>query len=152
MSETVPIGPDERDQVLREVALSLVDAAPSDWQEISLEFTSTVAVDGATLQVTRTSGEVAYPSVPGKAVDDLHDLRAAMREADKGSWFTARMKVLRPGKYVIDFDYDNEPPFDPPLQPSAYWVDFDYFPRSPEHTPDWLRTMLDQEKNSASNG
>jgi hypothetical protein len=146
MSDPTTLSPPEQEDVLREIATTLVANAPQGWQGLEFTFTSTVGIDGASFVATTSDGaKVVLPS-PTSAMRKFGDLRTGMYQDGKGSWFTARLVIHPPGRFQADFDYDNEPGFVPPLTASAYALDFDHFPRSPEHTPDWLRAALDAEK------
>jgi hypothetical protein len=71
-----------------------------------------------------------------------------MYEPRKGTWFGARFVIVRPGRYTVDFDYDNEPVFGHGLDfkpvPMTYVNDLKWFPRDEEHVPGWLRLQIEE--------
>ena len=81
---------------------------------------------------------------PSGVMQQMAELREGMYQEGKGSWFTANLVIKRPGRYSIDYDYDNQPDFFPPLNAHLYALDFDYFSRTPENTPAWLKRKLDK--------
>lgn len=116
--------------------------APAGWQQIRFAFYSTVGIDSGRFEVMAQDWSEVKLAPPMSAMDPLGDLRTEMYEEDRGSWFTARIVINRPGSCSIEYDYDGEPAFKPPLQADVYALDFEHFPRSEENTPDWLRQKL----------
>jgi len=117
-------------------------AAPPGWRRLTLVFRATVGIDSASLEMVCMDGTVRRLVPPGRAVRHMDELRAATYREDRGAWFTARLEVERSGRFNVEFDYENEPDFNPPLTASAYLLDLARFPRSEEHTPDWLKNKL----------
>jgi hypothetical protein len=144
-----PIGPDEQAEVIRGVGLELLAVAREGWQELELSFRSTVVVDTATLWCTGADGSRSRLMPPGGAMDALGKLRERMYVEDKGSWFTARMRIIPPGRFTVDYDYDGEPEFVPPLTPDTFVADLQHFPRAPEHIPSWLAEKLAEAEADA---
>lgn len=150
MSNPTPLSPPEQEEVLREIGGALVAAVPDEWQELELIFYSTVGIDGASFVVTKPDGTKDTRTSPTPAMRKFGELRSAMYEEEKGSWFTARLIIRPPGRFEVDYDYDSEPEFVPPLTAGAYALDFDYFPRSAENTPEWLREKLAEAAQSST--
>jgi hypothetical protein len=50
------------------------------------------------------------------------------------------------GRITIDFDYDNEPQFEPPISIGHYLEEWEQFPRDEAHTPAWLAERLAQAR------
>lgn len=148
MTEPNRLSPPEQEEVVQEVAGVMLSIAPAGWQKLELVYRSTVAVDAAEILAT-TTGEPERIPVPMKISSRMSSLREGMYEQDRGSWFTARLVLEPPGKYQIEYDYDGEPTYVPPLTSGAYALDFQYYPRSEEHTPDWLREKLADAEASA---
>ncbi len=138
------------EEMVHEVVELLLGSAPPGWRKIELIYRSTVAVD--TYEVLATAiGEPERISVPMKVSVRMSGLREGMYEQDRGSWFTARL-TMEPGDYRITYDYDSEPTFVPPLTDDTYVLDFQHYPRSEEHTPDWLRRKLGSTPRSSPGG
>jgi hypothetical protein len=144
MSEPVPLSPDEQEEVIRSVGAILLGAAPEPWQELRVTFWITVGVESAEFKVVGSDGQSTTIQPPRSARRQMAELRSGMHREGKGSWFTATYVIKPPGRYSIDFDYDGQPDFFPPLNAGLYALDFDYFPRTPENTPDWLKQKLEE--------
>lgn len=141
MTEPTRLSPPEQEEVVQEVAGVMRSTAPAGWRKLELIYRSTVAVDAADILAT-TTGEPQRIPVPMKVSSRMSSLREGMYERNSGSWFTARLVLEPPGKYQIEFDYDGEPTYVPPLTAGTYALDLQHYPRSEEHTPDWLREKL----------
>ncbi|MFF5263377.1 hypothetical protein ACFY4C_30985 [Actinomadura viridis] len=149
-SEQVPRSPEEREAVDGAVR-ALRSAAPLGWERLGFEFRATVGIDSASFQVVNAAGEARAAMPPGQAVGKMDELRRVMYRRGKGAWFTARLEVERGGGFHVEFDYDGEPDFTPPLTPSAYALDLERFPRSAEHIPGWLRDKLAESAEASPN-
>ena len=64
-------------------------------------------------------------------------LRRLMYRSGAGTWFSARLTVSDQGDYRSDYDFDNEPRFDPPVDRELYARDLETFPRDPARIPPW---------------
>ncbi|MGK5556888.1 hypothetical protein ACSNOI_35295 [Actinomadura kijaniata] len=148
-SEQVLRTPRERETVNGAVR-ALRSAAPLGWTTLTLEFRATVGIDSALFEITSPDGTVRAATPPGRAVGKMDELRRAMYRRGKGAWFTARLEVERSGRWTVEFDYDAEPDFTPPLPPAAYAQDLDRFPRAEEHIPGWLGDKLRRARASGN--
>lgn len=142
MTEPAPLSPPEQEELVREVGGMLLTKLPAGWQRANLSFRSTYGVDTATFIVTDSSGAEKRTPTPTAALRKLRELRNGMYEQDRGTWFTGTLVLEPPGKHQIEYDYDGEPTYVPPLTADIYALDFQHYPRSDEHTPDWLREKL----------
>ncbi|TDQ53752.1 hypothetical protein EV190_103203 [Actinorugispora endophytica] len=88
------------------------------------------------------SKESFFP--PSEILEKLDELRNGMYTPKKGTWFSARYVITRPGNYRIDYNYDEEPAFTIPPVAGSYKLDLQHFPRDDEHIPDWLRRKLQE--------
>jgi hypothetical protein len=145
---TEPLGPEQRADLVRDIAGLLVSSAPDGWQLLRMTFGSTVGVDTASLMCTDGNGEESRIRSPMRALTKLSELRNGMYTAATGAWYTAVLTIRPPCRYDIEYDYDNEPAFTPPLTAGAYALDFEHFPRSEENTPTWLKRKLDEAKRA----
>ncbi|MET9492380.1 hypothetical protein [Nocardia sp. NPDC006630] len=132
----------DQSSVLQTVGQALVDAVPFGWKQIRFEFLGTVQIDAARLDVVGDDGAAERYSTPRVAWRQFDQLRSAMYQPEVGTWYTARYVIDRSGEFTIEFDYEHEPDFVPPLTAGAYALDFEHFPRDDAHTPDWLRDKL----------
>ncbi|GAA4264467.1 hypothetical protein [Frondihabitans peucedani] len=98
----------------------------------------------------------ARDSVPGRGMifPVWSELRSSMYEADKGTWFSARLTLKSDGSFAFEFNYDRRPYVGNPattFEPSRFgprpldeeWlVDLERYPRSPEFMPTWLSEIV----------
>lgn len=80
----------------------------------------------------------------------LNDLRKEMYEEDKGTWLSLRLTIDPPGDYRVNFNFDLDPVWDPPIPDSEIVEDLNAFPRAAEYVPDWLQAKLDTHANEVS--
>lgn len=142
------LDPTQQDEIVRNIAMELVDAAPEGWDEIRHISLGTVQITSNKFEWRKWDGEFTTIFSPGTVGDLFAELRDGMRQKGKGTWFTAVLTIERSGKYSIEYDYDNEPAFVPQLTDGAYALDYDYFRRDDEHTPDWLRRKLEGNRTN----
>ena len=145
MTHPARLTPDEQAHLIHEVVRELLFSAPEGWRRLELSFRSTVGIDTAEFLAVTTGGSVKL-SVPMEVLSRMDSLRGGMYEPGKGSWFTACLVLRPPGHYEIDYDYDGEPVFVPPLTADAFALDFEHYPRAAEHTPAWLREKLTEAR------
>lgn len=133
--------PEER-RVVESAVRALSATAPAGWRRLRFTFYATVGIDTASFEAACMDGSTRVVVPPGRAISRMDELRTVTYREGKGAWFTARLEIERSGRYSVEFDYDGEPAFVPPLAGSAYVQDLRRFPRSREHTPQWLRAKL----------
>lgn len=131
----------DADRVRDELAQALVSGAPPDWAEIHLVFrgSSTICqeeVTGSTL----SGGTLLMPPPPDSA-QRLKQLRAAMYEPGRGTWFSAVITVKRNDEAAFVFNYTDDPHWTP-VSPAVFTLDQERFPRDEQHIPAWLRQKL----------
>lgn len=130
----------EQARLVSEVAKSLVAVAPEDW--ISIDFTARMlrGQQESTMWVERPSGREGWFE-DSATMTALRELRAAMHEPGKGTFYTASFVLTAAdGSVETRFDYDGEPDWE--MSPGQYAVDLEAFPRDEAHRPDWLRERL----------
>jgi hypothetical protein len=148
MSQEQPLTPELLEAALREAGSGVLAAAPDGWTELRFRLDATAELLSNKFEATLEDGSTVHLSAPDPPRKKLQELRARMYEQGKGTWFTARYVIVRPGRYSVDFDYDNEPDFGMPIDPLTYLNDLKYFPRDDEHVPDWLRQRVEEARAS----
>jgi hypothetical protein len=145
---------EEQQMVLQSIGRQILEVVPEDWDRIVMNYSGVVELSSWSLEVVRSDGEVESAKLPLRASVEMNSLRAGMHQEGKGTWFSARFVMERPGKFHVEFDYDNEPPFPYELDPERYAADYRYFPRKWENIPQWLRkklrASLDNQKDLGS--
>lgn len=87
-------------------------------------------------------GSFNAPRLNSQVSDAVTALRAAAYREGAGTWFSARIAVTADGAASAEYNYDDEPHWDAPVDSVAYVTDFKHFPRDEAHQPDWLRAKL----------
>ncbi|WP_116946950.1 antitoxin YezG family protein [Jiangella endophytica] len=139
--------------LLQTIGQAMVSAAPAGWQSLTLLVSA-----AARLTNTKLLPEMQASDAPPDVLIDFEgrraasDLRKAMYQEGKGTWYNASITVSQDGKVTADFDYDN-PPLgglaDESNPDSEGWATEDLllddqkqFPRDPEHLPPWHPATL----------
>ncbi|MCP2261555.1 Protein of unknown function (DUF4237) [Streptoalloteichus tenebrarius] len=128
----------EAEELTRRLMGAVGAEAPTDWAELRLVSRRVGRLAGDTAHVVRQRGGTTQFH-PSPACADLVDqLRSVMHNPRRGTWFTARITLVRGGEPTAAFDRDREPDWESPVGPDVYREDLRVFPRAPEHVPEWL--------------
>lgn len=74
--------------------------------------------------------------------DAVRDLRSATYREGAGTWFSAKVSVTAQGAVSAEYNYDDEPEWDAPVDAVAYLTDLERFPRDEANQPEWLKAKL----------
>ncbi|CAM3957138.1 hypothetical protein [Janibacter anophelis] len=130
----------EQSRLITEVARSLVAVAPEGWTGIDYTTHMLRGQQQARLWIDTSEGRKGAFS-GDDTMPLMRELRAAMYEPGKGTFYTANFVVTAAdGSVRTDFEYDAEPDWD--MVPGQYLVDLEAFPRDEEHRPEWLRARI----------
>jgi hypothetical protein len=144
---TSGLGPEQQEEVLREIGQRLTGVLPPGWARATLTWSAVVG-GGALASLSAVDGE-------GRSVrSDLPDglggpcgrLKNGMYRPGAGTWFTMTFELSADGSYTAGFDYDGEPEMAGYI-PEHFLKEVARFPRDPEHVPDWLAKVLDRVPN-----
>ena len=140
-----PIGgmtPIDESQALVELGKACLSVIDPDWSEVVLQYAAVADHESAELVRRASDGSSSSVEIPESALEEARRLRNGMYKQDTGTWFSMRYTITPPGSYGVDFGYDDEPRFAAPVPPAAFAQDLERFPRSEEHTPEWLGRIL----------
>ncbi|GAA0525666.1 TNT domain-containing protein [Saccharopolyspora thermophila] len=143
MSRPTAISPEEQEQIARRIGVVLLQAAPEDWQEITVEYRATGEYHDLLGEVAGQDGSSRPWEPPAELQDIFERLREGMYRPDVGTWLSALYVVERPSSYRIDINFDSEPRWQRPLPRAAYIDELRRYPRAEENIPDWMRERLD---------
>ena len=77
---------------------------------------------------------------------DLSALLETLREATYRdglcTWFSVKIAVTSAGGATAEYNYDDEPEWDAPVDPVSYVKDLEKFPRDEDKQPAWLEKKL----------
>ncbi|MFB9686383.1 hypothetical protein [Amycolatopsis plumensis] len=136
------LSPIEQSEILGEIAKTLMNAAPPNWERLTFEFMSIGKRAGVGLGATLDNDTHQQVPVPRELSKPLSKLRRGMYAEGLGTWYSMDMVIDRPDRYRVHFNRDDEPPFQAPPAPDEYALDQERFPRTPENMPDWFRAKL----------
>ncbi|MFC9693290.1 immunity protein YezG family protein [Kribbella sp. NPDC056951] len=127
----------EAQDLLTAVGRSLARSGPNGWRELELKISAAGRVTSTTVSATNADGSVDLDSELDDDGDDAAaELREAMYQEDKGTWYNARVSLDSSGQLDADFDYDH-PPFDGQAAPDLLVEDHRLFPRDQAQLPSW---------------
>jgi hypothetical protein len=137
------LDPTEQADICAEIGGVLAGGLPDGWAKATLHWSDLVSSGSmATLAVVDADGDSLRAVAVPQGINRLcRRLRKGMYTEGRGTWYTLAYTLV-PGRYSIDFDYDDEPDA-PSFVPEQYAQDLKFFPRDEEHIPDWLRKKLD---------
>ncbi|MEU6130966.1 glycohydrolase toxin TNT-related protein [Saccharopolyspora sp. NPDC047091] len=143
MSRPTAISPEEQEQIARRIGVLLLQAAPEDWQQITVEYRATGEYQDLLGEVAAQDGGTEPWEPPEELWGIFEHLREGMYRPDVGTWLSALYVVERPSSYRIDINFDAEPQWQRPLPRAAYVDELRRYPRTDDNVPDWMREKLD---------
>jgi hypothetical protein len=152
MTEDDRISPIEQDALFRDIGGALLNVVSGEWDEIRFTYSGLVDMSTGWLEVVRPGGDVEGASPPHPVFGLMAKLRSGMYETGKGAWYNARYVITPPGRYNVDFDYDNAPDFDIPPGADSFAMDLEHFPRDDQNIPDWLRAKIVEAQSGDGEG
>ena len=140
---------DQQLQILNKIGQELLNKAPQGWAKIVYERDSVIDHSSSDYRVEDEHGANIADWGPSTLNALFRELRPGMYQNGKGTWFSMRYTISRPGKFHVEYNYDEDPHI---LFPTAwgYTNDLKYFPRDEEHIPAWLRQKLSEEPRMQS--
>ncbi|MFZ4842307.1 hypothetical protein [Mycetocola saprophilus] len=81
-------------------------------------------------------------AAPYEVRESARRLRAACYREGGGTWFSARIVVTSAGEATADYNYDQEPEWDAPVDSVLYTNDQDRYPRDESAQPAWLKQKI----------
>ncbi|NYH78454.1 hypothetical protein FHR84_001779 [Actinopolyspora biskrensis] len=148
MSRPTAISPEEQEQIARRIGVLLLQEAPEDWQQVTVEYRATGEYHDLLAEVTLQDGDSRAWEPPEELNGIFEHLREGMYRPDVGTWLSALYTVERPSSYRIDINFDEEPQWQQPLPPEAYAEELRRYPRSEDNVPDWMSARLTSTQSS----
>ncbi|SFT81767.1 Protein of unknown function [Actinopolyspora lacussalsi subsp. righensis] len=148
MSRPTAISPEEQEQIARRIGVLLLQEAPEDWQQITVEYRATGEYHDLLAEVTLQDGDSRAWEPPEELNGIFGHLREGMYRPDVGTWLSALYTVERPSSYRIDINFDEEPQWQQPLPAEAYVDELNRYPRSEDNIPDWMNARLGRPANA----
>jgi len=136
------LSPIEQNELLGEIAKTLIDAAPPNWQRLIFDFMAIGKHVSVGMGAALDNGVRQQVPAPRELAKPLGKLRHGMYAEGLGTWYSMDMVIDRPDRYHVRYNRDSEPPFQTPPAPDQYTLDLERYPRTPENTPDWFQAKL----------
>lgn len=131
----------EQQQILTRIGTKLLAEVPEDWERVTYFIQSVIDHSSAEVVVEFPDGTSRRESLPAEVFSLTDELRAGMYQEGKGTWFSMRYVISRPGKFNVDFNHDEDPGITFPTS-QGFTKDLRYFPREEANIPEWLREKL----------
>jgi hypothetical protein len=128
----------EQNKAILRIGALAVEEVDAPWVDITLHYAALVTLATYMITVTKEDGTNEQVKPSAEIKERMFNLRGAMHEPGKGTWYSARFSITRPENLEVDFDYENPPdfPFEP--DPRTYYQDLQEYPRKFEEAPEWL--------------
>lgn len=138
------LSPPAQQELLRQIGMRILADVPENWQRITYSIQSVVDHSSAEVVVEFPDGTSRRESFSPEVFSLTDELRAGMYQEGKGTWFSMRYVISRPGKFTVDFNYDEDPGITFPTS-RGFTLDLRRFPRDEANIPGWLRVKLREE-------
>jgi hypothetical protein len=139
---SVTLSPIEQNELLGEVAMTLIKAAPPNWRRLIFDFMAIGKHVSVGMGVALDNGARQQVPAPRELSKPLSRLRRGMYAEGLGTWYSMDMVIDPPDRFHARFNRDDEPPFRTPPSREQYALDLERYPRTPENLPDWFRAKL----------
>lgn len=127
---------------------SLIEAAPAGWGRIEVVVRATVLVYDFAASAHLSNGAAVPFELPGAFLGGCQRLREEMYEPGRGTWFSLRIVLDAQQGSQVEVNFDDDPQWSVPPHPTSYLRDVEVFPRDEEHTPAWLRALVEQGREA----
>ncbi|NKZ02127.1 hypothetical protein [Nocardiopsis alborubida] len=140
--------PAQQQELVREMALELVEAAPEGWASMSYRYEYIGGVAAMENLVTFEGGETERKRHP-RSVDEKADtLKREMYQRGRGTWLAMWVSVTGPGEFEAGFHYDRDLGVHPiPPSPESYVFELRKFPRDDDAVSDWLGERIGRARS-----
>lgn len=140
MTRPTPLGFEGQRDLTRKIADLLVLRAPADRDQIRVMYRATGSHEEVVGHILGIDGQLREWEPPRELADYYRQLRAGMYQEGVGTWTAASTVVEYPIKTSIDYREDTRWRQAPPRW--AVLDELEMFPRTPDHVPGWMKTVL----------
>jgi hypothetical protein len=137
-----PLDTMQQNDLLNEQTAELVGALPPGWAELVIDFRAIGANLDVAVGLRDQDGPHRTWDPPAEVWRRFQRLRGGMYRENEGTWFSARYVVQAPGRYTVQYNWTNEPDFQPYPDPSHFAIEQERFPRDEAYMPSWYRERL----------
>src|SRR5690606_30001794 len=97
------LSPPDQQELLHRIGTTILGAVPDDWKRVTYAIQSVIDHSSAEVVVESADGTSRREPIPSEAFSLTDELRAGMYQEGKGTWFTMRYVIDRPGRFNVDF-------------------------------------------------
>ncbi len=136
------MSPLEQQEALNSVGRSILEQHPEGWSRIEFTYKKVGGAATGGIVVFREDGTAEPFGSPKEAFSHSRNLRHGMYTEGQGTWFSLKYTITPPGKYSVDFNYDERPDFTFPPTPQDHAEEMKKYPRHPDRIPEWLQKEI----------
>lgn len=133
----------QQNELLTEQTAEIVAALPPGWTELVIDFRALGRNLDVAVGLSDGQGPTRVWDPPANVWKRFQRLRGGMYRENEGTWFSARYTVTPPSHFAIQYNWTNEPDFQPYPDLSHFAVEQERFPRDEAYLPPWFRERLD---------
>jgi hypothetical protein len=137
------LDPIQQKDELDGIATTLLEALPPGWSELVIDFRAVGRKIDVAVGLTGPDGKERVWDPPAEIWRAFQRLRGGMYTENEGTWFSARYVLVPPGRYNIQYNWQNQPDFQPQPSPEEFATEQERFPRGEAYMPPWYRAGLD---------
>lgn len=121
----------------------LVGALPPGWRELVIDFRAIGQNLDVAVGVTGPDGKERVWDPPAEVWRAFQRLRGGMYADNEGTWFSARYILEPPSRFNIQYNFKNQPDFQPAPPAAAFALEQEWFPRGEAYMPPWYLAGLE---------
>lgn len=140
MTRPTPLGIEGQRDLTRRIADLLVLRAPADREQIRVMYRATGTHEEVVGHILGIDGQLREWEPPQELAEFYRQLRAGMYKDGVGTWTAASTVVEYPIKTSIDYRDETRWRQQPPRW--AVLDELEMYPRTPDHVPNWMKTVL----------
>lgn len=137
-----PLDPTAQNELLSSLVSIVVGEQPPDWREVVIDYRNLGRQTDGAVGALDPSGTYQLWEPPAEVWRMFQRLRGGMYRDGEGTWFSARLTVLPPARFSIEYNWAHRPSFPQWPSPAEFAVELERFPREDAYLPDWFRASL----------
>lgn len=136
------LDPVQQNELLGTITTAVVEALPPGWCRVMIDYRMVGRTVDVAVGVEDTGGTYRRWEPPVDVWKMFQRLRGGMYRDGEGTWFSARFGIEPPTRFTIQYNWRNEPDFDPYPAAEQFAIEQERFPRAEEYMPEWFRQRL----------
>lgn len=136
------LDPVQQNELLGTITTAVVEALPPGWCRVMIDYRMVGRTVDVAVGVEDTGGTYRRWEPPVDVWKMFQRLRGGMYRDGEGTWFSARFGIEPSARFTIQYNWRNEPDFDPYPAAEQFAIEQERFPRAEEYMPEWFRQRL----------